>query len=49
MYNVVVLSTSVYFIQIYYILENRIQVTKLEQQLVDKQSIISEKTEVSYI
>lgn len=43
------LFASVYFIQIYCILENRIQVTKLEHQLMDKQSIISEKTEVSFI
>lgn len=31
------------------ILENKIQVTKLEQQLTEKQSIINEKSEVSFL
>jgi len=31
------------------ILENKIQITKLEQQLTEKQSIINEKSEVSSI
>lgn len=31
------------------ILENKIQVSKLEQQLTEKQSIINEKSEVSFL
>jgi len=34
---------------IFIILENKIQVSKLEQQLTEKQSIINEKSEVSFL
>lgn len=36
------------YISHYIILENKLLVSKLEQQLTDKQSIINEKTEVSF-